>query len=60
MKTLETYRTGLEKETWLLLSTDSEFLKYLKGTNEVGRAPNPIRRTAARAGAGRSRLQELA
>jgi len=30
MKTLETYRTALEKETWLLLSTDSEFLKYLK------------------------------
>ncbi len=32
MKTLETYRTTLEKETWLLLSTDSEFLKYLKST----------------------------
>ena len=32
MKTLETYRTALEKETWLLLSTDSEFLKYLKST----------------------------
>jgi membrane protease subunit HflC len=29
-KTLETYRKALEKETWLLLSTDSEFLKYLK------------------------------
>lgn len=33
MKTLETYRTALEKETWLLLSTDSEFLKYLKKTD---------------------------
>jgi modulator of FtsH protease HflC len=31
MKTLETYRGALEKETWLLLSTESEFLKYLKG-----------------------------
>jgi membrane protease subunit HflC len=31
-KTLETYRKALEKETWLLLSTDSEFLKYLKST----------------------------
>jgi modulator of FtsH protease HflC len=31
MKSLETYRTALEKETWLLLSTESEFLKYLKG-----------------------------
>jgi len=31
LKTLETYRTALEKETWLILSTDSEFLKYLKG-----------------------------
>jgi membrane protease subunit HflC len=33
MKTLETYRTALEKETWLLLSTDSEFFKYLKKTD---------------------------
>jgi membrane protease subunit HflC len=31
-KTLETYRTTLDKETWLLLSTDSEFLKYLKSS----------------------------
>jgi membrane protease subunit HflC len=30
MKTLETYRTVMDKETWLLLSTDSEFFKYLK------------------------------
>lgn len=30
MKTLETYRTSLDKETWLILSTESEFLKYLK------------------------------
>lgn len=35
MKTLETYRTALEKETWLLLSTDSEFLKYLKKRKSV-------------------------
>ena len=34
MKTLETYRAALEKETWLLLSTDSEFLKYLKSTEK--------------------------
>ncbi|OGD29886.1 MAG: HflC protein [Candidatus Aminicenantes bacterium RBG_13_63_10] len=32
MKTLETYRTTLGKDTWLLLSTDSEFLKYLKSS----------------------------
>jgi membrane protease subunit HflC len=32
MKSLETYKTSLEKETWLLLSTDAEFLKYLKGS----------------------------
>ena len=32
MKTLEVYRTIMDKETWLLLSTDSEFLKYLKST----------------------------
>ncbi|MBE0460894.1 MAG: protease modulator HflC [Candidatus Aminicenantes bacterium] len=32
MKTLETYRTTLTKQTWLLLSTDSEYFKYLKRT----------------------------
>jgi membrane protease subunit HflC len=32
MKTLETYRASLDKETWLLLSTASEFLKYLKSS----------------------------
>ena len=31
LKTLETYRTSLDSETWHLLSTDSEFLKFLKG-----------------------------
>lgn len=31
-KTLDTYRASLDKETWLLLSTDSEFLKYLKSS----------------------------
>jgi membrane protease subunit HflC len=30
LKTLETYRTALEKDTWLILSTDSELFKYLK------------------------------
>jgi membrane protease subunit HflC len=32
MKSLDTYRTSLTKETWMLLGTDSEFLKYLTGT----------------------------
>ncbi|MFW6131875.1 MAG: protease modulator HflC [Candidatus Aminicenantaceae bacterium] len=32
MKTLETYVSSLNKDTLLLLSTDSEFLKYLKRT----------------------------
>jgi membrane protease subunit HflC len=32
LKTLETYRAALEKETWLVLSTDSEFFKYLKAS----------------------------
>ena len=31
-KTLETYRTALAQQTWLFLSTDSEFLKYLKSS----------------------------
>ena len=34
LKTLETYRTSLVKDTWLLLSTDSEFLKYLKSSGK--------------------------
>jgi membrane protease subunit HflC len=34
MKTLEVYRTIMDKETWLLLSTDAEFLKYLKSTRQ--------------------------
>jgi membrane protease subunit HflC len=34
MKTLETYRTIMDKETWLFLSTDSEFLKYLDSTRK--------------------------
>jgi membrane protease subunit HflC len=32
MKTLETYRTAIDAQTWLLLSTDSEFFRYLKTT----------------------------
>ena len=34
MKTLEMYVSSLDKETWLLLSTDSEFLKYLKDSGK--------------------------
>ena len=34
MKTLETYRTTLVQNTWLLLSTNSEFLKYLQSTKQ--------------------------
>jgi len=34
MKTLETYKTSLDTSTWLLLSTDSEFLKYLKTSSK--------------------------
>jgi len=32
LKTLETYRASLAQQTWLLLSTDSEFLKYLRSS----------------------------
>jgi membrane protease subunit HflC len=32
MKTLEAYVASLDKETWLLLTTESEFLKYLKSS----------------------------
>jgi len=34
MKTLETYRVIMDKETWILLSTEAEFLKYLKSTRK--------------------------
>ncbi|MCX8160802.1 MAG: protease modulator HflC [Candidatus Saccharicenans sp.] len=33
LKTLETYRGTLAKNTWLILTTNSEFLKYLKSTS---------------------------
>jgi len=33
-KTLDTYRATLDKETWLLLSTESEFLKYLRDSRK--------------------------
>ena len=32
MKTLETYQSSLDKDTWLILSTESEFLKYLRSS----------------------------
>ena len=32
VKTLETYRETLGGESWLLLTTDSDYLKYLKGS----------------------------
>ena len=31
-KTLDTYRATMDKETWLLLSTESEFLRYLRNS----------------------------
>lgn len=34
MKTLETYVASLDKETWLLLTTESEFFKYLKSSSK--------------------------
>ncbi|MBD3413779.1 MAG: protease modulator HflC [Candidatus Aminicenantes bacterium] len=34
MKTLETYRKIMDKKTWLMLSTEAEFLKYLKKTSK--------------------------
>jgi membrane protease subunit HflC len=34
MKTLEMYIESLDKETWMLLSTDAEFLKYLKSSSK--------------------------
>lgn len=34
MKTLETYRTTMDKDTWLLLSTDNEFFRYLKSSRK--------------------------
>lgn len=33
LKTLETYRATLAKNTWLILTTNSEFLKYLKSSS---------------------------
>ncbi|MGB9837067.1 MAG: protease modulator HflC [Candidatus Saccharicenans sp.] len=33
LKTLETYRSTLAKNTWLILTTNSDYLKYLKSTS---------------------------
>lgn len=33
MRTLETYRTTLANNTWLLISTDNDFLKYMKSSS---------------------------
>jgi membrane protease subunit HflC len=30
LKSMETLKEGLDAETWLILSTDTELLKYLK------------------------------
>ena len=35
MKTLEVYRQTFDAETWLILSTDSEFFKYLKRSSKI-------------------------
>ncbi len=34
LRTLETYRQSLDSETWLLLSSDSEFLKFLRSSEK--------------------------
>lgn len=34
MKTLESYRTAIDENTWMLLSTDAEFFRYLKTTRK--------------------------
>jgi membrane protease subunit HflC len=34
LQTLESYEATIDKETWLVLSTDSEFFRYLKSTSE--------------------------
>lgn len=34
MKTLETYIASMDKETWLILTTDTEFLRYLKSSRK--------------------------
>lgn len=33
LQTLKTYETTIDKETWLLLSTDSDFFQYLKSVD---------------------------
>jgi membrane protease subunit HflC len=34
MKSMETLQTSLDEKSWLILSTDSELLKYLKGSGQ--------------------------
>ncbi|RLA94915.1 MAG: protease modulator HflC [Deltaproteobacteria bacterium] len=35
VKTLDVYKTTFDENTWLMLSTDSDFFKYLKGYSNV-------------------------
>ncbi len=42
MKTLETYKTTLGRDTTLILTTDSDFFKYLKRMDD-GAARNPTK-----------------
>ena len=37
LKSLETLQAGIDKDTWLILSTDSEVLRYLKGAGAGAR-----------------------
>lgn len=33
LKTLESFQTGIDEKTWLILSTESDYFKYLKDVN---------------------------
>ena len=35
VKTLDVYKTTFDENTWLMLSTDSDFFKYLKGYSNL-------------------------
>ena len=36
LKTMETYRSTIDKESWLVLSTSTDVFRYLQSQNAVG------------------------
>jgi membrane protease subunit HflC len=43
LKTMETYRTTVDKDSWLVLSTSADFFRYLQSSGAQGKPGKPAR-----------------